>query len=182
MLFSNTYFSSEFIFSFSALKKTHFLTLDAQNNLSLFWTQCLPSVSVTCDCRRWWAPPSPPRCVRSSWWRRAVWWSDRWRAVWRRVMPPQRRASCSDRWTWRLARSARPSATCCSTCATTPAAASRSDATTRPPTPSWPWPRAFSPQWGTLVSLSWTDSFLKFARIIAIQLLRCFVGLLGVLN
>ncbi len=91
-----------------------------------------------CNCRRWWAPPSPPRCVRSSWWRRAVWWSDRWRAVWRRVTPPQRRVSCSDRWTWRLAQSARPSVTCCSTCATTPAAASRSDATTRPPTPSWP--------------------------------------------
>lgn len=101
---------------------------------------------------RWSAQPSAPRCVRSSLLRQASWWTAQWRRASRPAARPATTASCWSKSPLRPAWWARPSMTCCNTSATTPAAASRSDATTRPQTPSWTWRKTFLLQWATLVS------------------------------
>lgn len=114
-------------------------------------SEFLPTTVCGVWCR-WWAQPSAPQCVRSSLSRPVSWWTAQWKPASRLAARPATMASCWSKSGQQLVWWARPSATCCSMSATTPAAESPSDATTRPQTRSWTWQKTFSHPWVMLVS------------------------------
>lgn len=107
---------------------------------------------ILCVLYRWWAPPSAPQFVRNSLSRLGSWWTDPWRPASKLAAQLATTASCWNRSQQQLVWWARPSATCCNTSATMPAAGSPSDAMTKPQTRLWMWLKIFSLPWVMRVS------------------------------